>query len=87
MSKLGTGQALEDVRSRFGGDDEEEQSPNGKPQAEQEQGEDQEPRAEEPQDDGEAQRDDDREPVGGPKATGKGRRMPVQQAVDVGVPI
>jgi uncharacterized membrane protein len=31
--------------------------------------------------------DDDREPSGGPQATGKGRRMPVQQAVDVGVPL
>jgi uncharacterized membrane protein len=31
--------------------------------------------------------DDDREPSGGPTATGKGRRMPVQQAVDVGVPL
>src|SRR5687768_3187740 len=28
--------------------------------------------------------DDEREPSGGPQATGKGRRMPVQQAVDVG---
>ena len=31
--------------------------------------------------------DDEREPSGGPQATGKGRRMPVQQAVDVGVPL
>jgi uncharacterized membrane protein len=31
--------------------------------------------------------DDDRQPSGGPQATGKGRRMPVQQAVDVGVPL
>ena len=31
--------------------------------------------------------DDGREPSGGPQATGKGRRMPVQQAVDVGVPL
>jgi uncharacterized membrane protein len=31
--------------------------------------------------------DDEREPSGGPTATGKGRRMPVQQAVDVGVPL
>ena len=31
--------------------------------------------------------DDEREPSGGPRATGKGRRMPVQQAVDVGVPL
>jgi uncharacterized membrane protein len=30
---------------------------------------------------------DEREPSGGPTATGKGRRMPVQQAVDVGVPL
>jgi uncharacterized membrane protein len=88
VSKLGTGQALEDVRSRFGGgDDEEEQSRNGKPPAEQEQGEDQEPRAEEAEGDDEAQDDDEREPAGGPKATGKGRRMPVQQAIDVGVPL
>src|SRR5688572_1500502 len=83
VSKLGTGQALEDVRSRFGGgDDEEEQSPNGKPQDDQRQ-----PRAEEPQGDDEAQDDDEREPDGGPQATGKGRRMPVQQAIDVGVPL
>ena len=82
LSKLGTGQALDDVRSRLGGDDEE-------PQAEEPQDDEQQPRAEEPQDDGEAQDDgdDDREPSGGPKATGKGRRMPVQQAIDVGVPI
>src|SRR5829696_7760919 len=31
--------------------------------------------------------DDEREPSGGPQATGKGRRMPVQQSVDVGVPL
>jgi uncharacterized membrane protein len=30
---------------------------------------------------------DERQPSGGPKATGKGRRMPVQQSVDVGVPL
>jgi uncharacterized membrane protein len=30
---------------------------------------------------------DERQPSGGPTATGKGRRMPVQQAVDVGVPL
>ena len=83
VSKLGTGQALEDVRSRFGGgDDEEEQSPNGKPQDDQQQ-----PRAEEAEGDDEAQDDDEREPDGGPQATGKGRRMPVQQAIDVGVPL
>ena len=82
MSKLGTGQALEDVRSRFGDDDE--QSPDGEPQDDEQQ-----PRAEEPEGDDEAQEgdDDEREPAGGPKATGKGRRMPVQQAIDVGVPL
>jgi uncharacterized membrane protein len=31
--------------------------------------------------------DDERQPSGGPQATGKGRRMPVQQSVDVGVPL
>jgi uncharacterized membrane protein len=31
--------------------------------------------------------DDQREPSGGPQATGKGRRMPIQQAVDVAVPL
>jgi len=31
--------------------------------------------------------DDERRPSGGPQATGKGRRMPVQQSVDVGVPL
>ena len=36
---------------------------------------------------GEEGGDDEREPSGGPQATGKGRRMPVQQAVDVGVPL
>jgi uncharacterized membrane protein len=30
---------------------------------------------------------DERQPAGGPAATGKGRRMPVQQSVDVGVPL
>jgi uncharacterized membrane protein len=80
VSKLGTGQALEDVRSRLGSDDE--QSPDGKPQDDEQQ-----PRAEEAQGDDEAQDDDEREPADGPKATGKGRRMPVQQAVDVGVPL
>src|SRR5687768_16707181 len=66
VSKLGTGQALEEVRSRFGDDDEEEQSRNGKPRAEQEQGEDREPRAEGAEGDDEPQDDDDREPAGGP---------------------
>jgi len=80
VSKLGTGQALEDVRSRFGGGDDE--PTDGEPQDDEQQ-----PQAEEPQDDGEAQDDDEREPSGGPKATGKGRRMPVQQAIDVGVPL
>ena len=37
--------------------------------------------------DDEGSDDDEREPAGGAKATGKGRRMPVQQAVDVGVPL
>jgi uncharacterized membrane protein/ribosomal protein L12E/L44/L45/RPP1/RPP2 len=47
-------------------------------------GEAPQPAAEEDGDDGD---DDEREPSGGPKATGKGRRIPVQQAVDVGVPL
>src|ERR671920_1712459 len=48
-----------------------------------------EPQAREPSDEeeGDEQEDDDREPSGGPNATGKGRRMPIQQAVDVGVPL
>ena len=36
---------------------------------------------------GDEEGDDERQPSGGPQATGKGRRMPVQQSVDVGVPL
>jgi uncharacterized membrane protein/ribosomal protein L12E/L44/L45/RPP1/RPP2 len=44
---------------------------------------------EEPSDErgGDEDGDDERQPSGGPQATGKGRRMPVQQSVDVGVPL
>jgi uncharacterized membrane protein len=79
LTKLGTGEALEDVRSRFdGGDDDggEQTEPEAEPRA------DAEAEAEADEDG-----DGDREPEDGPKATGKGRRMPVQQAVDVGVPL
>jgi uncharacterized membrane protein len=50
-------------------------------------GEGQEGATNERRDDDEDGGDDEREPSGGPQATGKGRRMPVQQAVDVGVPL
>jgi uncharacterized membrane protein len=92
MSKLGTGQALEDVRSRFsddgddGGSDEADdgrEEPEASEDGERaEQGKQDEQSDEDDQDD-----QDDKEPSGGPNATGKGRRMPIQQSVDVGVPL
>ena len=52
---------------------------------------DEEPTADSGTDEGRDEEDtedgDDREPAGGAQATGKGRRMPIQQAVDVGVPL
>ena len=80
MSKLGTGEALKDVRSRFADDDDE--SDTEQPEA-REDAEGDEPEAQDGSDD----QDEDREPAGGAKATGKGRRMPVQQSIDVGVPL
>ena len=83
MSKLGTGEALEDVRSRFG-ESRDEESQDEEPQ-------DEKPRAEEPQDDGQEPRenedegDDEREPGDGTLAVGEKRRMPIQQSVDVAV--
>jgi cobalamin biosynthesis protein CobT len=75
VSKLGTGEALEQVRARFGDDDARDDEPEP----------DEQPEAEGGEDDGDE--DEDREPSGGPPAHGKGRRLPVQQSVDVGVPL
>jgi uncharacterized membrane protein len=46
-----------------------------------------EPQAEADDESGGEEDGDERQPSGGPTATGKGRRMPVQQSVDVGVPL
>ena len=80
LSKLGSGEALEQVRSRG------EQPEDEEPQDEQRQDErqqDEEPRAEQSQDeDGD---DEEREPGDGTLAVGDKRRMPIQQSVDVAV--
>src|SRR3954451_12828949 len=70
VSKLGTGEELEQVRARVAEDDDDEQ-----PEPEAEAGDDEEETGE------------DRGPSGGPQATGKGRRMPIQQSVNIGVPV
>jgi uncharacterized membrane protein len=74
LSKLGTGEVLEQVRERVAEDDDDEQPESG-PESESESGDDEEESGE------------DRGPSGGPQATGKGRRMPIQQSVNIGVPL
>jgi uncharacterized membrane protein len=78
VSKLGSGQALEEVRSR-GQKPQDEEPQDEQPQDEQPQ-DDQEPREGEDRDDG-----DEREPGDGSLAVGEKRRMPIQQSVDVAV--
>ena len=81
VSKLGSGEALEDVRSRFDGGGDDRREDDEEPEARQD--------ADEPvEDDGGDDGDDhEREPGDGTLAIGKGRRMPVQQSVDVAVPL
>jgi uncharacterized membrane protein len=89
MSKLGTGQVLEEVRARFSddddGDDRDEDGAEGRDEPEA--SEDGGSGKQDEQSDEDDQDDDDKEPSGGPNATGKGRRMPIQQSVDIGVPL
>ena len=85
VSKLGTGEALQDVRSRFENDDDEgEESRDGD---EREQDDARAAAEGEGADEDEDRDDDDQEPGDGSAAVGKGRRMPIQQAVDVAVPL
>ena len=80
MSKLGTGEALQDVRSRFesnddDGDEDERDQDDAAARGEDESGDDS------------GEDDEDREPGDGTLAIGKNRRMPIQQSVDVAVPL
>jgi uncharacterized membrane protein len=75
VSKLGSGEALEQVRSR-GEEPRDEEPQDEQPQDEAPQGEAQEPREDE---------GDEREPGDGTLAVGEKRRMPIQQSVDVAV--
>jgi len=87
VSKLGTGQALEDVRARFGGDDEAEEEDEPRQNGD---GRGQDADARGRQDDGSGSDDgeeDDREPGDGSAAVGDKRRMPIQQSVDVAVDV
>jgi uncharacterized membrane protein len=89
LSKLGTGGALEDVRARFSDDDEGDDEDGRQDQDEGRQDQDQ---ARQDQDDGGdagdgGDDDEDREPGDGTLAIGKNRRMPIQQSVDVAVPL
>jgi uncharacterized membrane protein len=85
LSKLGTGEALQDVRSRFG-DDEDEGDDERREEDEREQ-DDARARGEDEPDHEAGEGDEDDEPGDGSAAVGKGRRMPIQQAVDVAVPL
>ena len=102
VSKLGTGQALEDVRSRLDmsdgngdgpvrrrGQDDDEQDGGGRSRGRtRARGQDQdEPEDDRERDEGGEDGDEEREPGDGSAAVGKGRRMPVQQAIDVAVPL
>jgi uncharacterized membrane protein len=83
MSKLGTGEALQDVRSRFENDDE-----GDEPRDEDERDQDDAAaRGEDESGDDSGEDDEDREPGDGTLAIGKNRRMPIQQSVDVAVPL
>jgi uncharacterized membrane protein len=88
-SKLGTGEALKDVRSRLDGGGARRDDEGDEPERdEQPEARDAPDDADQDQEQGEDQdQDEDDDPSGGPQATGKGRRMPIQQSVDVGVPV
>ncbi|HEX3258689.1 MAG TPA: SRPBCC family protein, partial [Pseudonocardia sp.] len=87
MSKLGTGEALQDVRSRFESNDDDGDEDERRDEDEQDggaraRGEDDSDGEGGDQEDGD---DDEREPGDGSLAIGKNRRMPIQQSVDVAV--
>jgi uncharacterized membrane protein len=89
VSKLGTGQALEDVRSRLDGgdgsrDEDEDQRRHDQDEPRQEAGAGRQQDDDDREDDGGGE-DEQREPGDGTLAVGEKRRMPVQQSVDVGV--
>jgi uncharacterized membrane protein len=86
VSKLGTGEALEDVRSRFGDSDQPDQDEDERGQDEDPRGQaEEEPAQAEAEDEDSQEDDEEREPGDGSLAAGKGRRMPIQQSVDVAV--
>ena len=90
MSKLGSGEALQDVRSRFESNDDDGDEDERRDEDEQDGGARARGKDDSDDSDGEGGDqedgdDDEREPGDGSLAIGKNRRMPIQQSVDVAV--